>query len=88
MIKEDRVYYLGRRVKVKLSDTMICEGKLLGFGDGGTLELLEDDGFVHYCWPMLDVEEVEDASTKAIPVSGEKGQGSNRPVSGSETQET
>ena len=34
----------------------VCEGQLLGFGDGGDFEILEDDGFVHYCWPMLKVE--------------------------------
>lgn len=35
---------------------VITEGKLLGFGQGGDFEILEDDGFVHYCWPMLKIE--------------------------------
>jgi hypothetical protein len=35
---------------------VITEGQLLGFGQGGDFEILEDDGFVHYCWPMLKVE--------------------------------
>jgi len=35
---------------------VITEGTLLGFGDGGDFEILEDDGFVHYCWPMLKIE--------------------------------
>jgi hypothetical protein len=52
---------LGKRVRVRLGDhqdkPVIITGQLLGFGDGGDFEILEDDGFVHYCWPMLDVEE-------------------------------
>ncbi len=34
----------------------ITEGELLGFGQGGEFEILEDDGLIHYCWPMLTVE--------------------------------
>jgi len=34
----------------------VAEGKLLGFGQGGDFEILEDDGFVHYCWPALKIE--------------------------------
>lgn len=34
----------------------ITEGRLLGFGQGGDFEILEDDGFVHYCWPALKIE--------------------------------
>lgn len=37
--------------------SVIAEGLLLGFGDDGTVEIEEDDGFVHYCWPMLEIEE-------------------------------
>jgi hypothetical protein len=34
----------------------IVTGVLLGFGEGGDFEILdEDDGTVHYCWPMLDI---------------------------------
>src|SRR5438445_187077 len=39
---------------------VIVTGQLLAFGDGGDFEILEDDGFVRYCWPLLDMEEVED----------------------------
>lgn len=35
---------------------VITQGKLLGFGQGGDFEILEDDGFVHYCWPALKIE--------------------------------
>jgi len=58
---------LGKRVTVILdeggypdpkSPAVIVTGKLIGFGQGGDFEILEDDGFVHYCWPMLGVEEV------------------------------
>lgn len=56
---------LGQQVKVVLgwepcNDEQgiptITQGKLLGFGQGGDFEILEDDGFVHYCWPMLKIE--------------------------------
>lgn len=56
--------FLGKRVKVTLDhgDTkpVIATGQLLGFSDGGDFEILEDDGFVHYCWPLLDMEEIEE----------------------------
>lgn len=42
------------------SRPVIAEGQLLGFGDEGTFEILGDDGFVHYCWPLLDIEERND----------------------------
>ena len=60
---------LGKRVEVILDEggypdpqapAVIVTGKLIGFGQGGDFEILEDDGFVHYCWPMLGVEEVTD----------------------------
>jgi hypothetical protein len=49
-------HLLGQRVRIKLDENVIVTGKLLGFGDGGTFEIEEDDGFVHHCWPMLEVE--------------------------------
>lgn len=50
---------LGKRVKVQLwNKHVVVEGQFLGFGDGGDFEILEDDGLVHYCWPMLDIEAV------------------------------
>jgi hypothetical protein len=54
---------LGRRVTVTLklpdggAEAVITTGVLLGFGEGGEFEVLEADGFVHYCWPMLTIEE-------------------------------
>ena len=60
--RDARQDYLGQRVKVTLvradgvDPAVIAEGKLLGFGQGGNFEIEEDDGFVHYCWPMLDIE--------------------------------
>ena len=62
------VTLLGKRVKVTLdhggypdpaTPAVITEGTFLGFSEGGELEVLEDDGFVHYCWPMLHVELAE-----------------------------
>jgi hypothetical protein len=54
--------FLGKRVRIRLSGiddpdgVIIVRGKLLGFGEDGTFEVQEDDGFVHYCWPLLDIE--------------------------------
>lgn len=56
--------FLGKQVRVRLGTEtdgvtpVVVEGKLLGFGDGGEFEVEESDGAVHYCWPMLEVEEV------------------------------
>lgn len=54
---------LGQPVRVTMSrpsggQATIAAGKLLGFGQGGDFEILEEDGSVHYCWPMLDIEAV------------------------------
>lgn len=57
------VALLGKRVRVVMDyhdDKAVAEGKLLGFGDGGDFELLEDDGFIHYCWPLLKIEEIKE----------------------------
>jgi hypothetical protein len=42
---------------------VIVEGVLIGFGDGGDFEIMEDDGFVYHCWPMLEIEEVKNDNT-------------------------
>jgi hypothetical protein len=55
---------LGKQVVVTLGPATIVEGKLLGFGEGGDFEVLEDDGFVHYCWPMLDIEDRLEAEAR------------------------
>ena len=52
---------LGQQVRVALdlkdgACAPVTEGKLIGFGDGGDFEILDDEGFVHYCWPMLRIE--------------------------------
>lgn len=56
---------LGKTVRVTLATNedgtkVISEGVLIGFGEGGDFEILEEDGFVHFCWPMLEIELVED----------------------------
>lgn len=48
---------LGKQVRVTLGNAPVVTGRLLGFGEGGDFEVLEADGFIHYCWPMLDIEE-------------------------------
>ena len=64
---DETVALLGKRVRVTLSHggwpdpdspAHISEGKFLSFGQGGDVVIMEDDMFVHYCWPMLDIEEV------------------------------
>jgi hypothetical protein len=62
LIKDLAMRLLGKRVEVVLSqgddEVIIVRGQLLGFGQGGELEILEDDGMVHYCWPMLEIREL------------------------------
>lgn len=51
---------LGKQVTVILNHDdpkAVSRGQLLGFGEGGNIEILEDDGFIHYCWPMLEIRE-------------------------------
>lgn len=53
---------LGKRVRVLLhkdAPYIVTEGILLGFGDGGDLELEGDDGLVYHAWPLLAIEEVK-----------------------------
>ena len=57
---------LGKRVRVTLDKpegepAVITEGILLRFGDCGEFVIRQDDGFAHYCWPMLDIEEAPGA---------------------------
>jgi hypothetical protein len=56
----DRRHLLGKQVRVKLDEQVIAEGQLLGWGDGGDVELLGDDGFIHHCWPALEITAMED----------------------------
>lgn len=62
MTYDDVRALLGQRVKAFLTyeneqgTAEIAVGTLIGFGQGGDFEILEDDGFVHYCWPLLDIE--------------------------------
>jgi hypothetical protein len=61
---EEAVKLLGKQVKVTLNHgdgqhpTRIAVGKLLAFDTDGACEVHEEDGLVHFCWPMLDIEEV------------------------------
>ena len=60
---DDRVLtpLFGRRVRVTLAhapEFTVAEGILLGYGEGGDVQLAGDDGFVHHCWPRLAVTEV------------------------------
>lgn len=54
--------YLGRRVRVVLNregdlgPEVVAHGRLLRFSAMGECVLWEDDGDVHWCWPMLEVQ--------------------------------
>jgi hypothetical protein len=54
---------LGKKVCVTLNTDgiakLVVEGQFLGFGQGGDFEILAEDGYVHYCWPLLNIEEVK-----------------------------
>jgi len=41
-------------------ENVIVSGQLLGVGEGGNFEILEDDGMIYRCWPMLQVEPRDD----------------------------
>jgi hypothetical protein len=52
---------LGKQVRVTLDRpegeaAVVTNGTLLAFGDDGTLVIVQEDGFVHYAWPLLDIE--------------------------------
>lgn len=49
---------LGKQVRVTLDKDVVTDGKLLSFDEGGGFVLLDDMGFKHYCWPMLEIHEV------------------------------
>jgi hypothetical protein len=58
---------LGQRVRVTMvrggeggDPQTITSGVLVGFGQGGDFEILEGDGMIHYCWPMLQIERIND----------------------------
>lgn len=53
------VALLGKQVEVLLHEPerVIARGKLLSFCDSGEAVLLGEDGFVHWCWPMLEIKE-------------------------------
>jgi hypothetical protein len=58
----------GKRVRVTLdhggfphpeNPAVIAEGVLLCYSNSGEFQILDDDGFVHHAWPMLDIELAE-----------------------------
>jgi hypothetical protein len=50
---------LGRQVVVTLGDQdgekVLARGRLLTCADSGGFTLKDDMGFIHYCWPLLDI---------------------------------
>lgn len=50
--------FLGKRVRVVLDredENAVAVGKLLAFDEGGEAVILDEEGFKHWCWPMLEV---------------------------------
>jgi len=52
---------LGRQVVVTLDEgeRVVASGQLLAFGDDGQVVIRDEMGFTHWCWPMLQIEEVQ-----------------------------
>ncbi len=51
---------LGQQVRVVLDyddDNAIAEGKLLSLCEDGEIVVQDNCGMVHYCWPLLEIEE-------------------------------
>lgn len=47
---------LGEQVEVSLDGQTVVAGRLLTVSDSGEVVLVDEAGFHHYCWPMLDIE--------------------------------
>lgn len=66
----ENLKYLGKQVEITLDNNpespVIVKGKLLSFCDDGEFEVQDEDGMVHYCWPMLTIREA-DMVTKVCP---------------------
>jgi hypothetical protein len=61
--------YLGKRVRVVMdwdpprgTGHADIVGVLMAFGEDGTFRVRDDGGFMHYCWPCLDIQPAEDDS--------------------------
>lgn len=50
---------LGKNVVVTLDDTtkIVARGRLLAFDQWGEVVLEDEMGGLHYCWPLLRIEE-------------------------------
>jgi len=60
MTTEETKRLLGEVVIVRLDKAVVFRGRLLGFGECGEFEILdESNGCVHYCWPMLEIDKAE-----------------------------
>lgn len=51
---------LGKPVRVKLDERVITYGVLLSFAEDGEVVIEDETGVIHWCWPMLDIEEDND----------------------------
>lgn len=57
---DEKAKLLGKRVRITLDSNVVIEGKFLGFGTDGQFQIdpEDNDGTIHYCWPLLDIEEI------------------------------
>jgi biotin-(acetyl-CoA carboxylase) ligase len=51
-------HLMGKEVRVTLDDQHIATGTLIAYGDDGEIILRDEMGFLHWCWPALNVEAV------------------------------
>ena len=53
---------LGRDVIITIErePLVLTRGRLKSVSEAGEAGLLDDDGFMRWCWPMLDIREAED----------------------------
>lgn len=58
---DGRCGLLGKQVRVTLDEHVIITGRLLAFSDVGEFVVQDGCGDFHHCWPMLRVEEADDA---------------------------
>jgi hypothetical protein len=55
---------LGKQVEVRLTSeghepVVVVRGLFLAYGDFGEFVIQAEDGEVHFCWPLLDIEVVD-----------------------------
>lgn len=50
-------HLIGKCVLAGIDQHTVVIGTLLSIGDAGTLVIKDDEGEIHHCWPMLEIQE-------------------------------